>query len=857
MFEIAEEDARFLLQTIREGDATLVLGAGASFGSETAGRKPIKMASDLALEIARCAALPYNDEPLTDVIGAAKQFLSDAQLMEIYKREYRGVKPSEWLEELFNYTWRRAYTWNIDDAVHNINRKSAQSRKYYNGMSDSVHESDGKEFLQFISLHGDISKPELGLIMSEAQYADYLARNGHKWYRQAAQDYLAYSPIFIGSKLSEPILKAELQRAMRDAASAQGRAYLVVPEELTPIQKANYRNQGIVHIRATLEEFVKWLKSELPKGISTVSALTAYNIKIPPDDISRLTPAERQAAWNLKPIRVAQLEASVASGTSQSKALAGRKFFRGFAPSWEVAASDIPVWLKGTDDLDAALANSISRRDRLFIALGPAGSGKTTAVMQSLLKRLREDRSLVMYELKGEGHQVRSAFSLIDKIHSEHVIVYVPDLFLFGDAFRDDIETLSGRNITIVSTSRLSEWRERLERHFGDYAVTLKFQRFGRDDYSPLIKRLLDYVPAPKFLKMSAQDREKSLARSRSQLLIALREATESKTFDDIITSEFEGLPDDDTKFLLLIVSLATIARVGIRPEVAKSVYDAGIPIRSFQSALLALDGIVALDSYGRLLARHELYVRHVLAQLVGWEEFSRAVVGMLRTYTQYAVPVIKNVSKKDGQLFRFVINHDFIMQRARRDAVPGAGVGVYEEFEVDFQLDGHYWLQYGLYLSEVGDDQGALTMLRRSIEAYPDNVFAVHAYADRQLRAAAARLDYDRVTADLIDDAVRSLKALDGRSMLEVDQYPIVTLATGHVNALYKHGRLEEARNAAIIYFDRLQQMERLVTSTSLARARERIFRFITLKQWSLQDRGRAKKSRGSEGVRARRKLR
>ncbi|WP_269220691.1 SIR2 family protein [Brevundimonas vesicularis] len=731
MLDIAEEDARFLLQTIKEGDATLVLGAGASFGSENARRQPVKMASELAAEIARAAALPYADESLTDVIGAAKQFLSDVQLTEIYKNEYRGVRPSEWLEQLFGYTWKRAYTWNIDDSVQNINRRSAQARRYFNGIIDAVHEIDGKEFLQFISLHGEISRPELGLIMSESQYSDTLSRGGHKWYRQAAQDYLAFSPIFIGSKLSEPILKSELQRAMRDASSAQGRAYLVVPENLTPIQKGNYRSQGIIHIKATLEEFVRWLKSELPNGVSTASALSAHNIRIPADDISRLTPDERQAAWNLKPIKVSNLEASIASATSQSKAAAGRKFYRGFAPSWDVAASDIPVWLRATDDLDADLKGSIQRRDRLFVVLGQAGSGKTTALMQSLVKRMREDKSIIVYELKGEGHQVRSAFSLIDKIHSTHVVVFVPDLFLLGDAFRGDVESLSGRNITVVSTARSSEWRERLERHFGDYASTSTFQRFIQRDYAPLIDRLLSYVPAPKFLKMSGPDRERALGRSKSQLLIALREATESKTFDDIITSEFESLPDDDTKDLLLIVSLATIARVGIRPEVAKSVYEANLPKRSFQSALAALDGIVSLDSYGRLLARHELYVRHVLTQLVQWQDFSRAVVGVLRTYTQYAVPIIKNVNKKDGQLFRFIINHDFIMQRAKKDRSVSAGIGIYEEFEVEFQLDGHYWLQYGLYLSEAGDDEGSMTMLRRSIEAYPDNVFAVHAYAD------------------------------------------------------------------------------------------------------------------------------
>jgi hypothetical protein len=52
----------------------------------------------------------------------------------------------------------------------------------------------------------------------------------------------------------------------------------------------------------------------------------------------------------------------------------------------------------------------------------------------------------------------------------------------------------------------------------------------------------------------------------------------------------------------------------------------------------------------------------------------------------------------------------------------------VYADFEVDFQLDGHYWLQYGLFLSKIGELDNAHEMMRRSIQAYSNNPFAIHA---------------------------------------------------------------------------------------------------------------------------------
>src|SRR5208337_1392204 len=192
-------------------------------------------------------------------------------------------------------------------------------------------------------------------------------------------------------------------------------------------------------------------------------------------------------------------------------------------------------------------------------------------------------------------------------------VVYVGDLFVFGDSFRSDLENLAGQQVTVVSTARSGEWTDRLARCLGDITSPSVFSRFSRNDFDPLIARLLKFVPSPSFRNLNSDQRRQELARSKSQLLIALREATDSENFTDIITNEFERLPDSDTKALFFIVGLATLARVGISQEMAKEAYEAEATGRTYSEALGALEGIVApIDSNGRLLGRHELYVRHV-----------------------------------------------------------------------------------------------------------------------------------------------------------------------------------------------------------------------------------------------------
>ena len=830
--KIAPDDEAFLLRSMMAGDVMLVLGAGASASCKNSAGEPVKMGKHLASVLATRAGLPYSEENLTDVVSAVRgQYLSDLQIREILVREYKGIIPSDEISSLFQVCWKRIYTFNYDDSIENIQKRSSQVRRYYNGIVDSAVEFEGPRFLHVIHLHGEIIKPEHGFVLSDIEYARHASSGKNFWYERCGQDYINSTPVFIGTNINEPILLAEIERAKKDGEFVSGRGYVVTPNNLTSIQTAALRSKGLVHLNGTLEDFSKWVNSAFPHGNSATEVIKKTN-EFPEHALDSITASDIDVAHSLHPVSAKSLAQKARKIDESDLTMMARQFLRGFPPSWSLVAADVPVHLEAFVGLKSKIDAAIEGEGRLVVITGQAGSGKTTAAMLALFEYSRENPETPIYELARDVTSVSRAFSLLQRLNPGKCVVFVGDLFVYGDGFAESLQSIKG-NLTVISSARTGEWNEHLSRYLGNLTTPIVFERFVRKDYDNLIDRLIKYVPAPRFRKMTRVQQHTELAKSKSQLLIALREATDSANFDEIITSEFQKLPDSDTRRLLLIVGIATLARTGISVEVAKDAYERLRPVRTFAKALEALDGIVSVDQQGRLVARHDLYVRHIFDEVANFSEICDAIRELLRGYVKYKMPVVKNVSRLDAQLFRFVLNHSFVDEISRRKGRDEDGSEIYSDFETEFQLDGHYWLQYGLYLAGIGRLDDAIAMMRRSISAYSGNPYAVHALADLQLRAARNRVDFDAVTRDLIDVSVKTLKVMDSQYALQTDQYPIVTLSIGHISALIRHERHDDAKKFAKEYFERIKFLARSNNSPMLERAQERLLRYVTLGDW------------------------
>jgi tetratricopeptide (TPR) repeat protein len=837
VIEIVEADANLLLTALREGRVALFLGAGASVTSQNSARRPVAMAATLAEKLATQSGLKYAGDTLGEVLGAVLgSRLSLEQFHKILEAEYTRVTPSPELSQLFDFTWHRVYTWNVDDSIEHV-KGGVQRRRPFNAMIDKVRPHEGTEYLQTIWLHGQATKPEHGFIFSQADYSERLNNDRHDWYREAANDYVAAVPVFIGSRLNEPILAAELERARPRNNVGFGLAYLVTPDNFSEIQLNDFRSRNIVIVQATLADFVSWIKRKIGAKMTPidvgrrVSAFVdnlASRIQVSRSDVD-VGQSIRIRSWTLAKADADQLKGS-------THAITARAFLEGMPPTWPIAASDIPAWLKSTDALYQALMEAITRRDRMFLVFGQSGSGKTMALMQALVKYSREQQC-IFYEIDEDVPSLQDSLDLIRRLHiDEHVVVYIGDAFIYSDALAEDATRFPSGSMTLVTSARSGEWRDHIQRRVGDFCSSFQYQRFERADFSQIIEKLSKYVPAPRFKRMSQTEKIAKLQASNSQLLIALREATESAKFTEVITNEFLDLPDSDCRRLALIVGMPTIARTGISVTSAREAYDHLKQVRPFEDALRALEGIVALNAAGRLTGRHTDYVRHIVEHVASIDDVITSIIEILRTFTKYEIPITKNVGRQDSLLFRFLLNHNFISSLARNRSGTGDPVQIYKEFEIDFQLDGHYWLQYGQFLVQKGDLEPALELLNKSIQAYPGNPYAWHAYADLQLQVAERRDRFDARTVELLDEAVKVLEAQHAVSSSQSDQYPIVTLSDRYVGALIKHNQTERAKEVARKYFIAIDDLARRSSADSVLRARERLAMFIATGVWNFR---------------------
>lgn len=448
------------------------------------------------------------------------------------------------------------------------------------------------------------------------------------------------------------------------------------------------------------------------------------------------------------------------------------------------------------------------------------------------LKQLSGARNdIPVYELDGNIPSLRSAVDLLSRLHPEDkIIVYFGESFIFGDSFSEDLLSVDAGKMLFVGDARTSEWRNHLRRRLeGVNHRSFEFQRFAPEDYDGLANAILEYVPAPRFHKMSPEQRNDEFKKSNSQLLIAMKEVTQSKKFRDIIAREFHDLPDDDCRACFLICGVATLARSGITRGMAKETYDRLSTQRSFASAISELEGIVFEDRNGRLVARHEVYVRHIIENVATIELAQRAICALLNSYTKFDVPVIKSVGRQDGILFRFLLNHNFLRELFRIKGAPAVPKDVYSQFEVEFQRDGHFWLQYGQYLSSMKQFEDALPVLEKSIQAYPENDYAAHALADVQLRVAEQASGWSSSVAELVGHAVATLEDLHANRFNRSDQYAIATLAKSHIRVLIKHQRMEAAKEAAKRYFDEIGRIGAAIRDEQLERARTELLHFLT----------------------------
>lgn len=782
------------------GRLVLLLGAGASMTCEDRSGNKLLDGSGLAKLLATESGLPYHNETLPTVYSAVKKPLG-ARLNSILEQHFKHAKPSVAYNALAKYPWPRIYTLNIDDAVETAFRKlSSQHVNVRHRFDKIVDRSPFFEELDVVKLNGSIDRLDAGLIFSPQEYGAASARSP-LWYEELARDFFRYTFLFVGTKLAEPLFYHQIERFRSTHGEVEGESYVITPTA-TEIQKGSLAEMNLQHIPGTLDSFMKWLRTEIPKPPRPIDVAK----KVYPE-LNLLVKGSEGARYvelfeNV--IRVSRVDLA-ASHREKKGRFAVRDFYRGFKPSWREVLDGVPARLRVVDVAFKRVAQA-AQNEKLFVIYGPAGSGKSTALHQIALE-LSDRTKRPVYFLASPVKNLREIIEAIEGASDGPYYFCIDRLASVADSVHEILSAARSPNLTIVATERQNVWLSRTVGMLGKMcSAAIELDIINKREALEILQKLETFGPWHRLSKLKeAQRVEEILNRSKRQLLIGLLEATNGQGFDQIILRDFKELPSSDARKFVITVGLATIHGLGMPDAILSRALGAAKVLTGIPHLLDSTAGIVK-RSGSNIFARHAVYVERLFETVVSKHEKYDSIVSLLEGFSVYERPLMRSVGRAAGNIFKLTVNHRFLRNTLNDDAA--LVLSVYETFAKAFQDDGLFWLHFGLALRDYGRNPEALEKLKFARQTTRLR-HAEHAYA-QQLFIMAKDEDSKILIAAYLAEAKQILEVLDsdveGYIGDETD-YPIVTLSENHVEIVRKIDGENGAKEIAKYYANILAQ--------------------------------------------------
>lgn len=393
-------------------------------------------------------------------------------------------------------------------------------------------------------------------------------------------------------------------------------------------------------------------------------------------------------------------------------------------------------------------------------------------------------------------------------------------------------ELLAGvqtKHICIVASERLNIWNRRVKATSIHYlAKTFNVEKIRRSDANRILEKLEKFGPWTRLQPMAPEERVKEVFnKADRQLLIGLMEATTGLGFTQIIDRDFKNVGDDRHRKFLVIVGLASIHRSTLSSHIVGSALSNLGIAEDVNVMSRETEGIIVTNAK-KYSARHPVYVRELFEKIVPATMIRDCLIAVLEAFSDYETPVIKNVGKADGVVFKSIINHRFVKEMMRNDEDKVRSV--YKAFETKFHIDGLYWLQYGLALRDFGNQIEALEKLKTAREAYTSPQIE-HAYT-QQLMIIASMSQSWGDAEPLLREAIDGLRELN-RVADATDKYPIVTLAEGHISIMLKFFGVEGAKAITQQYANELLAAQKRHRGARLQEAVKNVVTLATTGNW------------------------
>jgi len=561
-----------LADTIRRGECVLFLGAGVSLDSGAPSGK--QLADDLSQKFLHVDPGTYPLDETCDLID----FNDGRPVLNAYLSErFEGLRPKGALLSIPYINWQSIYTVNFDTLLEQAYTERSdriQNAKPFYSDKDPLSRLRPGE-VPLYKLHGCLSRAnsEDGRLVLTQQDFLTVADSRQRLLNRLIESASDYTILFVGFGRRD----LDFQKVLLDVHRVAGRlidvprSYALQPG-YSDAELHRAEQKRVTLINATAADFF----AALDQAVSSRPFALTPELTIPSPAVPLLRRKTKVTAEVLDNVarNVEILDERIREQVPNTQ-----EFFLGSVPNWGAIASKVDAPRDVSDDvLLSVLVDPLLDRgaDRFVLIHAEAGAGKTT-LLRHIGVELALTWNAIVLALKPFGDLDFLDLERFARVADERIYLIVDDAATNARAIADVLRLARSAQvkITIIAAARTNEWRE-VEK---DYS----FPNIHEVELGPLSKCEIESV-------LSTLDRHGSLgllvgasreaqiaafeAKAEKQLLVAMREATEGKAFDEIVVDEFDRIPTAEAQQAYLLV--AALHRFGIltRPGLLYHVLD-------------------------------------------------------------------------------------------------------------------------------------------------------------------------------------------------------------------------------------------------------------------------------------------
>jgi energy-coupling factor transporter ATP-binding protein EcfA2 len=814
-------------KALLNGRLVLLFGAGASKGCKNKLNQDIPLGGELADILAKEMGEEIDGEELSEVYSAARVELG-GQVDTIFERHFKHCTPSIEYEELLKYPFFRIYSLNIDDAFETAAYRNRNIKFNVLQRNDNITEIDQfYKTIDYIKLNGDVNRVADGFVFSAQEYGSGSA-NEPLWYSELARDYHKYTFIFIGTKLKEPLFYHQIEKFKAKTGSTDLKSYILIPS-LTNMQKKGLSASNIHHLEGKLGDFTTWLTNEFesPPTSSDVVMNTRPELKNENIENGKNLPLFS----GVTPVNRSSLTLMERSNTRSEI----RNFYKGFKPTWFDVMDDVPALLSQVKNFYFEyLYEDKPCPLELYLILGSAGCGKSTALKQLALKVADEGSRNVYFV---EEHK-DNFLDLIHELDYRNDNPYYLFIERIGDLAAELSEILKkgkSSKAIIVTSENPKIWKTRVREKLHESVTKIvDISHIKNHDADLILAKIKQYGNWTRLERMSERDRRKELIqKSKNQLLIGLIEATSGEGYDKIIQKDYKSITSESEKALLILAGLATTQRVpASEATLTRALSYLGLNSNVFYLSS-NMDGIVQFSN-GSVTTRHRIYIEKLFNLYVPRNELLNIISAYIRSFSVYKFPLAKNLNRNEFTIYKHLVNNKSL-KRILKDNKKNV-LTVYESFEKAFENEGLFLMQYGLALRSFDENEQAYEKLRIAEQAFPESPHIEHALAQQRIILACNEND-ETIAMAYFSDAEFVLNRLNSAAVKSnvnaVDHYPIITLSEGHVQVLDNLGYKNQARIIAKQYYDRISRSPDHTSNVKINETASKLMKYAFSGKW------------------------